>query len=194
MTLTRKEQKQQTKEHLLQVAYQEFSDKGILSTRTLDIAQSAGVAHGTLFVHFPTRENLLIHVIEKFGMQIGEKFKDLSSKKSGVKKILGAHLEILEEYEPFYARLVIEGPLLPAEVRNTIFMIQSGIAHYLEEAAKYDFEKKLIRHIPIHLLLNTWLGLLHYYLANRDLFAPKKSVIKTKGIEILNHFMSLLKL
>ncbi|MGE0671200.1 MAG: TetR/AcrR family transcriptional regulator, partial [Parachlamydiales bacterium] len=47
---------------------------------------------------------------------------------------------------------------------------------------------------PIHLLLNSWLGLIHYYLSNKDLFAPKKSVIDTHGKELLEHFIKTHKL
>ena len=43
-----------------------------------------------------------------------------------------------------------------------------------------------------HLLFNTWLGLLHHYVANRDLFAPGGSVLERRGNELLDHTMHLL--
>lgn len=191
--MTRKEQKERTREHLLQTAYQEFAKRGILATKTLDIAQAAGVSHGTLFVHFATRDALLLQVIEDFGLTMGKRLQQLAEQKQGVKATLEAHLAMIRDYEPFYAQLVIEGPLLPPLARYKIFLIQSGIADYLEKAAKLDMAKGLVRRVPLHLMLNTWMGLLHYYLANRDLFAPHQSVLAVRGAELIDHFMNCIK-
>ena len=192
--ITRKEQKKRTRELLIKSALQEFSKNGITATTTVDIAKAAGVAHGTVFVHFPTRDDLLIQVISDFGILIGKEFKNLSAQGGGVRDILAAHLKIIQRYESLYAQLVIEGPLLPRDARNNIFLIQSGIAYYLEEALARDVKKKLIRSVPIHLLLNTWIGTINYYLVNRDKFAPGNSVISLRGRELLEHFMSNLEL
>lgn len=191
--MTRKEQKERTREHLLQTAYQEFAKRGILATKTLDIAQAAGVSHGTLFVHFATRDALLLQVIEDFGLTMGKRLQQLAEQKQGIKATLEAHLAMIQDYEPFYAQLVIEGPLLPSLARYKIFLIQSGIADYLEKGAKLDIAKGIVRRVPLHLMLNTWMGLLHYYLANRDLFAPQQSVLAVRGAELIDHFMNCIK-
>ncbi|MBX3718423.1 MAG: TetR/AcrR family transcriptional regulator [Parachlamydiales bacterium] len=187
--MNRKQQKEQTREHLLATAYKEFAKNGFLATKTLDVAQSAGVSHGALFVHFPTREELLATVVDKLGLQMGEKLQQLSKENASPKEILFVHLSVIKEFEPLYTRLVMEGPLLPPSVRNRILFIQAGIAHHLEKALS---KKKPSS--PIHLLLNSWLGLIHYYLSNKDLFAPKKSVIDTHGKELLEHFIKTHKL
>jgi hypothetical protein len=40
-------------------------------------------------------------------------------------------------------------------------------------------------------LFNTWIALIHHYLVNRDLFAPRRSVVRAKGRELVDHFLSL---
>ena len=187
--MSRKEQKEQTRELLLNTAVEQFAEKGILATTTVDIAKAAGVAHGTIFVHFPTRDDLLNQVISDFGNRIGHELKRLTGQGGGVREILSAHLRVIELYEPFYSRLVNEGPVLPRGARNIIFLIQSGIAYYLEKALAADVKKKLVRSVPIYLLLNSWLGTINYYLANRDKFAPGRSVISLYGRELLDYFM-----
>ncbi len=179
--MKRIEQKEQTRLFLLEKAYGQFAEKGFLAAKTLDIAQAAGVSHGTLFLHFPTKEELLVKSIDAFGLKLGKRLEELSARKKNAKEVLRAHLEAIGECESFYANLVIEGPLLPPTVRERVFMIQSGIAHYLE--------KNLDRSIPLYFVLNSWLGLIHYYLANRDLFAPKQSVIATCGKDLLENFV-----
>jgi hypothetical protein len=46
--------------------------------------------------------------------------------------------------------------------------------------------------MPLHLLFNTWIGLIHHYLMNRELFAPGASVVERHGRELLDHFMYLI--
>jgi AcrR family transcriptional regulator len=179
--MRRTEQKQQTYELLLKTALEEFARGGFVTTKTLDIARSADVSHGTLFVHFPTREELLVKVVDEFGVRIGRRLQQLAAGRATAEEILSAHLEVLREHEGFYAHLVVEGPLLAAPVRHRIFMIQSGIAHYLE--------KVIPKGMSLPFVLNSWLGLIHYYLANRDLFAPQGSVIAKCGQDLLSQFI-----
>ena len=49
-----------------------------------------------------------------------------------------------------------------------------------------------MRKLPIHLLFNTWLGLVHYYLMNADLFAPGESVLSRYQDELVSHFLALI--
>ncbi|MBT3221823.1 MAG: hypothetical protein HN348_22320 [Proteobacteria bacterium] len=47
--------------------------------------------------------------------------------------------------------------------------------------------------VSLTLLFNTWLGLVHHYLVNRDLFFPEGSVLEARGEELLSHFMMLIR-
>ena len=115
-------QKEQTRDHLLNMAYGQFSQKGFLATKTLDIAKAAGLSHGALFVHFTSREELLEKVIDAFGVRLGAKLKELVIDGSA-KKVLAAHLDAIEEYEGFYAKLVI-AMLLPLLYAIALLLIQ----------------------------------------------------------------------
>jgi hypothetical protein len=83
--------------------------------------------------------------------------------------------------------------VLPAAAQNALIAIQSALSFHLSRAAESGMEEGKIRRIPLHLLFNTWLGLVHYYLANAELFAPGSSVLKYHGPELLAHYMSLIK-
>lgn len=189
MKVKRKEQKQQTKEKLLKAAFEKFSSDGLLMTKTLDIAKSANVSHGAIFAHFPSRDALLLAVIDEFGMQLGIQFQ-IQMKQGTMEEVLTTHLNVLQQWEPFYRQLVICAPLLPEEIRTSIFNIQSGIGFYLEKALS---NQPFTIQTPLYLILNTWLGLVHYYLANRDLFSPNGSVLSAKGPEIIQFFINLTK-
>lgn len=193
MTVSKRhEQKEQTRKHIVEVAFRQFAEKGLMAARTLDIARAAGIAHGTVFVHFPTREALLIHVIEEFGNRITRRIHELASCGGSVREVLEAHLNGLMEYEAFYTRLITERPMLPEEVHHSIVGIQSAISFHLQQAAEAEMNAGKIRPMPLHLFFNTWLGLIHYYLSNGDLFAPGESVLKRYGKELVDHFLALI--
>jgi AcrR family transcriptional regulator len=192
MTAVRGRQKARTRRRLLQAALRLFARKGILATRTLDVARAARVSHGAVFVHFPTRDEMVAAVIEELGLRMTRRLHEHAERKAGVRQILAAHLAGLQEYETLYTRLITEGPVLPAYARSTLVGIQSAIAHHLADAVHREIAAGTIRRMELPLLFNTWLGLVHHYLVNRDLFAPGEFVLARRGKDILGHFMRLL--
>ena len=188
----RQKQKSLTRKHLIEVATKQFGENGIIATRTVDIAKTANVSHGTVFAHFPTQEELVIAVIEEFGVRITKRLHELVDIDSSLPEVLQAHLNGLIEFEPFYTRLIIERRLLPESVCNTYIMIQSTISFHISIAAEKEIEQGIIRKLPMHLIYNTWIGIIHYYLTNGDLFSPNESVLKQYSNELLHHYLSLI--
>lgn len=188
----RQKQKNLTRNHLIETAIKEFGEKGITITRTADIAKAAEVSHGTIFAHFPTQEELLTAVIEEFGNRVAKRLHELVDINSSLFQVLEAHITCLTEFEQFYTRLIAERRLLPESARNTYIMIQSTISFHISIAAQKEIEQGTIRNIPLHLIFNTWIGLIHYYITNDDLFSPKGSVLKKYGQELLKHYINLI--
>jgi AcrR family transcriptional regulator len=185
-------QKADTRKRILSTAAAVYAEHGITATRSADVARAAGVAHGTLFLHFPTQEDLITAVIDDFGEGLCRRLHELTHRGNGIKALLEAHLAAIAEREDFYARLVSESSVLPEAARTSLVMIQSTASFHMSRAAEAGMAEGSIRRLPFPLLFNTWMGLVHYYLANRELFAPGASVIGRRGTEILEYFMSLI--
>jgi len=185
-------QKDQTRKHLIETAFKQYAQHGIINTRTVDIANAANVSHGTVFVHFSTQEELLNAVIEEFGERISTRLHELVTCNTTLRDVLKAHLKGLTEFEDFYTRLVIESRLLPESSRNVLILIQSSISFHISQAVDKEIKRGTIDPYPVHLLFNTWIGLIHYYLANNDLFAPEESVLERYGQELLEHYLRLI--
>ena len=190
----RQKQKKLTRIQIIETSLKMFGQNGILNTKTADIAKEAKVSHGTIFAHFSTQEQLIIDVIEAFGTRISDRLDQLLDTNSSLVEILEAHLNSLIEFEPFYTRLIIERRLLPASASNTYIMIQSTISFHIGLAAEKEIKKGIIRKQPAYLLFNTWIGLIHYYLTNSDLFSTNGSVLEEHGKELLNHYINLIKI
>lgn len=189
---SRELQKGRTKVLLLKTAYEVFSEKGIMSTRVSDIAQAAGVSHGTIFVHFKSQEALIEEVIELYGQKIATRTHELANSSADLSSLLRAHLDGIMEYESFYTRLVIENRLLPSGARDSFLAIQSAISFHFSQAIERERISDQKGKIPPYLLFNVWIGLVHYYLANGDLFAPEGHVIRRYGDTLIENFIKLL--
>lgn len=190
--MNRQQQKEQTRRKLLSTALEVFSKKGIMATRMSDIAEASGVSHGTVFLHFETQDALTSAVIEDFGFRMASRTHELATGSGSVKKILSAHLQGIRENEGFYIRLVLESAHLPRAARNALTGIQTAISFHISQAAEREIAAGSIKLMPVALLFNTWVGLIHYYLANAGQFAPGGSVIESCGAMLLDHYLSLI--
>jgi AcrR family transcriptional regulator len=186
-------QKLNTRKKIIETAYNIFSEKGFSVPSSL-IATEAGVSHGSIFAHFPTMNDLVVSLLSDFGDKIGTSLHILAKKCDSVEELLKEHLKVLEEYEAFYSRLISEKNILPEEAKNTFAVIQSTVAFHFRSVIELEIEKGTVKKLPIHIMFNTWLGLIHYYLLNKDFFSnSNESVIKRYGSELLNTYLNLIK-
>ncbi|MCR3760896.1 TetR/AcrR family transcriptional regulator [Clostridium felsineum] len=186
-------QKRETRKKIIYSAYEEFKNKGIIKTTTSDIAKAAGVSHGTIFAHFKTQGELVKEVIEVFCTKIVMNTHLASKKAYTVKEVLSAHLEGIKEFEEFYGRLILEINFLEKEEKSTFISIQSALSKHLSEALEIEVEAESIKKLPLSFIFNSWIGLVNYYIVNRELFSPGKSVIDTHKEELINNFIELIK-
>ena len=76
MSLTRNQRKAQTRENLLVAARGCFEATGYVATGVADVAKAAGVAHGTLYVHFKNKEALLDALLDVFNQRVADEVTD----------------------------------------------------------------------------------------------------------------------
>lgn len=184
-------QKEATREHIIKTAMAAYSLRGF-SIPTTTIAQQAGLAHGSIFVHFPTRDILQLSILERFAQELGDKLHRLSVNNSSLAELLYAHISILEDYESFYKKMVSEIASLPHETMTLLVSVQSIMSYHFGIVIEREQKSGTVKDIPLHILFNIWIGLLHYYLQNSELFAPGASVLRRCKNELVESFVKLL--
>lgn len=191
--LSRKEQKQNTRAGLVNEAEKLFASKGISHTTTADISKALNVSHGTLFVHFSTRDDLIKAVVDEFGERLSASLGRRCSDELKLKELLKAHISVLAEFEDFYMRLISESQTLPPHIRSIIYAINASLSYRFYKAAKTEMNNGEIKQMTQVHFFNTWMGLLHYYIMNRDLFSEKTPILNQVGEELVQHFFYLVK-
>jgi len=192
MSEKRRLQKMQTRERIITAAKKLYSEHGF-SVPTALIAREARVSHGSIFVHFPTAEKLTICLLELFSQDINAELHDLSESGDDIEKLLNMHLNVLIKHEHFYKNLIKEAAYLPDEAKNTFIAIQSTVSIHFLKALEHEIDAGNIKNVPFYMLFNTWIGLVHYYLLNGELFAPGTSVLKRYKKNLVKCYLALIK-
>jgi AcrR family transcriptional regulator len=98
--------KEKTRQAILKAALDLFSRRGFQSTTTRDISRKAGIAEGTLFNYFRTKEDLALYFFEQEMQNLAQWFqgeKRLRNAPLGEQlfAIIHHHLERIGPYEDF---------------------------------------------------------------------------------------------
>ena len=72
MNIKKGEKSTAKRQQILDSAVAVFAEKGFYNAKVTDIAHKAGIAHGTVYLYFQTKEDILIQIFE-------EKFEELVS-------------------------------------------------------------------------------------------------------------------
>ncbi|GHV44392.1 TetR family transcriptional regulator [Clostridia bacterium] len=187
----RQAQKELTRQKIIDTAFRLYTVRGF-ATPTNTIAQEAGISHGAIFVHFPTREILQTCVLEMFTQKVGKKLHSLSVSGGDISDLLYAHIGVLEEYENFYKTLITELSTLPSGTKTMLISLQSIMSNHFGVVIEQGQQIGKFKNVPLHIVFNMWMGLLYYYLQNSDLFAPGGSVLKRCKNELISSFITLI--
>jgi AcrR family transcriptional regulator len=182
-----------TRRSLVDAGLRVVADRGFAGATTAAIAEASGRAHGTVFVHFPTRDALVAELVEEIGRAMADRLSTAAGGEPGVAAVLRAHLAALGEHEVLWSRLLAEAPTLPPAARARVFALQSGVASRLATALARDARRGQVRDVDPVLLANLWIALTNHYLVHRDLFAPGGSVIAARGAELEAQLLALLR-
>jgi len=99
----RAENKEKTKQAILQAALELFAERGFYRTPTKSISNRARIAEGTLFNYFPTKEDLALYFFEQeLGRVMDWYRKEKRLARAGLPERLFALLHhLLERLEPY---------------------------------------------------------------------------------------------
>jgi AcrR family transcriptional regulator len=137
-----------TREHILDTATRVLQERGLARVTTRDITRAAGLADGTLYVHFPHKEDLFLAIIQRHlpafvptvqPEQAGTQPLDVS-----LEAICQAAVRFYEELIPLGASLFADPSLL---LRHQAWMVEQGGPEqiYRRVAAYIDAEQRLGR-------------------------------------------------
>lgn len=164
------------KQNILEAAITLFAEKGYANTATSEIAQLAGVAEGTIFRHYGTKENLLLSILVPFikkslPQMTEEIFTEVLAKKP-------------HHMDEFVLALVTE--------RYTFFKENQELFRVLMKEIIYNDELKndVINHMSKHALARIEQVILSFQEKGEVVEIPAKIMSRTIFTTLFGYFLS----
>lgn len=99
-----------TRERILGAAITEFKKSGMAGADVNAIAAAAGVAHGTFFFHFPSKEHVLLELESREEARIAAEFAEFVEQRHDLATTLTAVIDLVTDLERRF------GPMLFKEL------------------------------------------------------------------------------
>ncbi len=163
--------KQQTRQRIIESARHLFSGKGYDQTTTRNIAEAAGIAVGTMFNYFPTKEALAMTIVESALEQAAQEFESKRRDDQSLEEVLFAQVAMeLRHLAPHRAYIgeVLETALSPFARDNSCEQAQTLRINHLESvgaiiAAGEESPPQAPGAIALHLYWTLYLGVLSFW-------------------------------
>ena len=185
-------QKFKTREHILKIAKSEFVTKGFLNTTTAEISNYAGIAHGTLFLHFKNKDTLIVEILDRELEEISLSIQQMIAKTADLDQLLLQYLNLLQEDEELFVVLARELPFYSEELRRKILFRDSIIRSHFYKAIEVGIKEKKYREVDVTSTIIFLFGTINYYLSLKSIFVKEGSVIKKFKTSIIKTFTKLL--
>jgi AcrR family transcriptional regulator len=183
----RTQQKLKTRERILAIAKEMVLEQGALDLTTLDLAKEAGVANGTIFLHFGTREELIGEVFSSECKRIVQLVREQVEPDSPPLRVLSDLLTAMSTEEDFLEVMLRELPFHPSDIRNQILGAQMVMRNLLYRSLEADG----ISSGRIRPILDAVFALIEHYLRSRSLLSGQPQILPNYRDDILRLFQLL---
>lgn len=118
MSKKKVEEKKKIKyEKIIEAAIELFSIKGFHKTRTYEVAKKAGVAEGTIYLYFNSKDELLINAYKKvlsdLIYRIQQKNKEELVAICKIRNFIDEHMQVLKDNETLARFIIVESRQSP---------------------------------------------------------------------------------
>ena len=170
------EKKQETRRRIVACARKLFNDKGFEQTTTRDIAKATGIAAGTMFNYFPTKEALAMTIVDEALEEAGTEFEARMRGDETLDEALFAHVAVgLRHLAPHrnYLGEVLETALSPFAREVVCEQSQQLRVSHLETVRELIASRGLPTPeapsgMTMHLYWTLYLGVLSFWAADES--------------------------
>lgn len=176
---TRKEQKERTRETIIKHTRDLLISNGLVRVSTKDISREANVSQGSIFLHFNTKDQLLLTIISE---GLNEIENDLSSEldvKLSREAFLKALLDIIGRHESILSRVYKDHSYFSDNMRRSIDLIDNTIKNMIFDNLRQSSDQRK-NIIDTFICVDAFLAQLKQYLSEKDVYTEFNSIIKQR--------------
>lgn len=186
---TRKEKKLATRQKIIESATTLLESKGFVTVSTKDISNVSQVSHGTIFLHFNTKEELLYTILNSNVDQFRKAFIERCSATLEQDFFMKELLSVYIEYENILSRVYKDYYYLSADLQKSIDDLETLIKNEIFDNLKSHWSKSL-NILDTFILIDTFLAQVKAYLLEKN-SSSVQSIIKQRRGRILKLYNML---
>lgn len=172
----RETRKEATRQRILDVSLELFRDKGFRQTTMRDVSKQVGIALGTIYNYFPTKENIPLFFFEQALERVQQRFPEERTAEMAFEEeiflLIALQLEEVEPYQDFLHLMVAQAASPSSRLNLLSLDVQRLKSRYLDfvtDLASAAQEREELPHLGFDsLVLNGFwafqLGLLLFWL------------------------------
>ncbi|WP_259343704.1 TetR/AcrR family transcriptional regulator [Oceanobacillus picturae] len=175
--ITTQDQGSERREQILEVALKQFSDYGYHKTKVSDIVKAAGVAQGTFYWYFKSKEAIALEIIHnKEADLIAVVSQGYRESKVTVQEVVQASEKLFEDYfvfsqqNKYFMRLLLKGMETEESVQSAILetriKLEKAFQKNIERAADLGILPQKDPMVQSALLVSLLEGMLERWLFN----------------------------
>ena len=177
--LTRQEQKDLTKERILEKTTVLLEEKGFIMLSSKDIAQICGVSQGTLFLHFKTKNNLLNTILSSNVEQLEKVLNDRCLATDTQDAFIKNFIDSIIDYESILSRAYKDYQYLDDSLQKQINDLDTSIRNKFFDNIKSN-RSITLNIIDSFTLIDAFLSQIKQYLIEKNVYSRTNSVIRQR--------------
>ncbi len=174
----------ETRRRLLETGTDLFLERGVAHTRASDVAKAAGVAVGTLYLHFHDKHGLLRAILFEGAEQLLESLRELAEHppqdlEQAVRTQTGLIMRFAEE-RPKFCRLLFDPESARSSIRNEIgeYLASMQENRLRQDMMKSGASRGLDPLVASHAYVGMFLWVLEWWIRNPEK-AARETIVET---------------
>ncbi len=153
--------------NILDAAAKVIGQSNYYEATTARIADEAGITEPTIYLHFPSKKNLFLELLDEIRELLMSIFNELGSQESdpleNLKKLAAAHYEFVTRHGELYKVVTMAASVNDPDVRDKLSHLYRDLRQFfierLEEARAAGVLRPGIDPEAVSLLMVSWIGL-----------------------------------
>lgn len=172
-------EKARTREKIILATEYLISQKGFVKISSKEIAAECGVSQGSIFLHFKTKDGLLMTILESNIDMLELDLKESCNSNLNTDSFLRNYTEVFSKHENMLARIYRDYSYLNQELQRKIDNLEVFVKNMIFDNYKKNSNKKLSI-VDSFIAIDAFLSQTKDYLMTKETFTSSNSVMRQK--------------
>jgi AcrR family transcriptional regulator len=175
----REERKRETRRVILENTKQLLLENGFVKVSTKEISKKAGVAQGSIFLHFSDKESLLNEIISTDIKKLHDELQNEVDSKSVRETFLGELIEVLSNNEDILSRVYKDYDYLSDKLQKNVDMIENLLKNMIFDNLRVS-PGKVLSIVDSFILIDAFYSQIKANLLDKEVYSGLNSILRNR--------------